>query len=121
MNCQAKHVRVELAPLPIRLRNWFAVLAIFAGLLAQTVHTHKVSASEFTNTDGHALITAAADQNADVCPLCVSMHSANPAPTTGSAIVSTVVSLVSITATEQIASLTLSYFQFSRPPPNSSR
>lgn len=97
------------------------MLAIFAGLVAQTVHTHPVSASEFTKINGHAIAATSADQNPDICPLCVAMHSANPAPMAAAEIVPSLVSLVSIAATEQIIRLTLSYFQFSRPPPHSSR
>ena len=62
--------------LPMTWRNWVGVLAIFLGLLGQTLHTHALT-SVSSGTKNHAVLTASAS-DVDTCPLCVAMHSTLP-------------------------------------------
>jgi len=62
--------------LPLRLRDWVGVLAIFFGLLGQTLHTHALT-SVSSAAKNHVVISATAS-DVDTCPLCVAMHSTLP-------------------------------------------
>lgn len=67
-------------PLPVRLRNSLALLAIFLGLFAQVVHTHKLPDTTRRDVAAYHAATPALDGLTDFCPLCIAMHSSHPVP-----------------------------------------
>jgi hypothetical protein len=107
----------DLAPLPTRLRTWFAVAAIFLGLIAQT---HPISLSKSLTTNTHALAVSS-NGNPDFCPLCVAMHSSRPAQAGGAVVLAIVTSRVLLPPKQQFQTFRPEYSLYIRPPPYSSR
>ena len=105
--------------LPLRLRNWFGVLAVFLGLLVQTVHTHPFPVDHSATGKGHAVLTASV-QTPDTCPLCVAMHSANPARSADTTFSFATVAVLLSRVQQRFVSKPPAYAHFSRPPPHSS-
>jgi hypothetical protein len=100
----------------MRLRDWVGVLAIFLGLLGQTLHTHAII-SVSSGAKDHAVITASAP-DVDTCQLCVAMHSTLPV---ADAVPSTVMvadePLLVADATNHVPDQAWHFARFSRPPP----
>ena len=103
----------------LSLRIWLGVLAVLLGLLVQTFHTHDLPTPASANSRHHAVLTAAED-HADVCPLCVAMHSASPAVSAGNLIAVSIVPLELFVARQHFVSRPRAFVHFSRPPPHSS-
>ncbi len=104
---------------PTRLRDWFALLAIFLGLIAQTVHTHPISGKISEKAGFHALGTS--NENPDLCPLCIAMHSTQPAPSTTGVSVHFASLPLLLPEVEEATSFPPAFTHFSRPPPPSTR
>ena len=115
----SQSLKLARTPMPVSLRQWVAVFAIFLGLVAQTVHTHKVTFSS-AKADHHAYLSTP-DHNADNCQLCVAMHSAMPAQATLSVALPLITEVLLTMPTERVYRLPFASFYFSRPPPFSSR
>src|SRR5579875_1165733 len=98
---------------PFRLRNWFGVLAVFLGLIAQTVHTHPGPRVVSVSTSGHAVLTASV-QSPEVCPLCVAMHSSNPARPISTAVSFDVLTVLLGGTRERFVSRPPAFIHFSR-------
>lgn len=119
MTYEAAYALHEPAPLPTRLRNWFAVLAIAWGLITQLPHTHSTSFLVL-KAGTHAVLTAS-DQNPDTCPLCAAMHSAKPAQNLSTAVIAVISAEVIPPFGKRVILFPPTYLHFSRPPPRSSR
>lgn len=115
----SQHSKLARTPMPVSLRQWVAVFAIFLGLVAQTFHTHKVSFAS-AKADHHAYLTTP-DQSADSCQLCVAMHSALPTQATVPVAFPLVAEVLLVPTMERVRRLPFADFYFSRPPPVSSR
>jgi hypothetical protein len=102
--------------LPMTWRNWVGVLAVFFGLLGQTLHTHALTSVSSVAKD-HAVVTASA-QDVDTCPLCVAMHSTLPVADAvpSNVMVADEPSLVA-DATNHVPDQAWHFARFSRPPP----
>ncbi len=107
------------APLPTRLRNLLALLAIFVGLIAQTVHTHPISGKTSDKGGFHSL--GASGENSDLCPLCIAMHSAQPSTAVVPLTPEPLFSLLLIPEVEEATLFPPAFTHLSRPPPYSTR
>jgi hypothetical protein len=101
---------------PMTLRNWVGLLAVFLGLLGQTLHTHALT-SVTSKADRHAVIAATAS-DVDTCPLCVAMHStllvADAVPSLHTMADK---QLLITAAADLVPDQAWHYARFSRPPP----
>lgn len=101
---------------PMKLRNWVGLLAVFLGLLGQTLHTHALT-SVTSKADRHTVITATAS-DVDTCPLCVAMHStllvADAVPSLHAVAGK---QLLIAAAADLVPDQAWHYARFSRPPP----
>ena len=105
---------------PLRLRDWFGVLAVLLGLIVQTTHTHAGPVRVSAHGKDHAVLSASAP-DPDTCPLCVAMHSASPARPATAFIRSEQVTMLPIGTHKHFVQRPPAYTHRSRPPPNSSR
>jgi hypothetical protein len=102
--------------LPMTWRNWVGVLAVFLGLLGQTLHTHAVT-SVSSGAKDHAVISASAS-DVDTCPLCVAMHSTLPvADAVPLPAILVYKPLLAAGATSHVPDDAWHFARFSRPPP----
>jgi hypothetical protein len=101
---------------PVRLRHWVGVLAVFLGLLGQTLHTHALTSAP-SGTNSHAVLSASAS-DIDTCPLCVAMHSSLPvADALPSAHIVPDSTLLVAAAVDRLPDDAWHFARFSRPPP----
>ena len=100
----------------MRLRDWVGVLAIFLGLLGQTLHTHALTSVSSGSKD-HAVITASAP-DVDTCPLCAAMHSTLPvADAVPFVVMADDEPLLVAGMADHVANQAWHFARFSRPPP----
>lgn len=101
---------------PMTLRYWVGILAVFLGLLGQTLHTHALT-SVSSGAKDHAVVIASAS-DVDTCPLCVAMHSTLPVADAVPPIeVVAYKPLLGAAATDRVPDQAWHFARFSRPPP----
>jgi hypothetical protein len=94
---------------------WFLAGVMLLASVAQAAHMHGglVRPSKAP----HAAAVSAEDGNADTCPLCVAMHSANPATIESEYSKTHVSAFLRVAEIDDVFVAPVAYTHFSRPPP----